>query len=266
VNTDIRLQVSFFMHHKTLKLESILGEAGPLRLIQLWTWVAMNKPDGNLKGMGLDEVELAAGWRGDSGQFIDTLIKCKFVDGTSGSYKIHDWEYHNPYAASSGERIKRAVKANATRAANDLGLEGDEREKFIAKRVAKRTAKRSAKSTPPSPSPSPSPSPPPLGSPAAKPPGKAKGNSEPMGNPVKIWIDLMKELRDDIYKPNGPAVGNIRNAFKHLKGDGAEFEKRARNYLGSEFVKMPTPAKFYNSIENYKAGGDDKFFDEDKDF
>lgn len=79
--------------------------------------------------------------------------------------------------------------------------------------------------------------------------GIAKGNEA-----VKRWTDIMRELRDPNYRPNKPAIGNINNAFKFLKNDIAEFETRARNYLGSDFVKMPTPAKFYASIENYKDG------------
>lgn len=69
---------------------------------------------------------------------------------------------------------------------------------------------------------------------------------------VAKWIDLMRKLRDDTYKIHDPGAKQIKLCEKHLNGDLEEFEIRARNYLDSEFVNKPTPAKFYNSIENYK--------------
>lgn len=69
---------------------------------------------------------------------------------------------------------------------------------------------------------------------------------------VAKWIDLMKELRDDTYKIHEPGKKQIKLCSIHLNDDLEEFETRARNYLDSEFVNKPTPAKFYGAIENYK--------------
>jgi hypothetical protein len=60
-------------------------------------WVADNRPDGNLRGMTSEDVEIAANWTGDSGVFAKTLAEVRFVDGSEGAYCIHDWTEHNAW-------------------------------------------------------------------------------------------------------------------------------------------------------------------------
>jgi len=51
MNTDIRIDTQFLANPKTKRL---IREAGPdaLRcLIQLWSWAAMNRPEGDLSGL-----------------------------------------------------------------------------------------------------------------------------------------------------------------------------------------------------------------------
>ncbi len=105
MNTDIRIQVTFFSHPKIIKLEHRLGKESPLRLIQLWTWVAQNKPDGNLVGMLDEDIEIAAG--ANSG-FVKNLLDLKLLDGPKGKRVIHDWIEHNPWAADAPLRSARA--------------------------------------------------------------------------------------------------------------------------------------------------------------
>jgi len=81
MNSDIRIKIGFHRHPKIQKLRKELGDAGPLSLIILWGYVAQNRPDGNLAGMSVEDIELAAEWkakrRGSSAPFtpFDCLIR-----------------------------------------------------------------------------------------------------------------------------------------------------------------------------------------------
>lgn len=119
LNEDIRISVEFWTHPKTVKLERRLGIEGPKHLQMLWSWVAKNKPDGDLTGMDDEDIEIAASWQGDEGLFIKTLIDLKWIDSrsinessndrsTNEIYSIHDWQDRNPWAANADERSNKA--------------------------------------------------------------------------------------------------------------------------------------------------------------
>ena len=112
MNTDIRLSISFINHRKRKKLKRLLGAEGVLALIDLWLQTALNNPDGILRGMDEEDIALEAGWEGDPQEFVEALIKCGFLDQLEdGTYKIHDWEEHQPWAAGAKERSERARRA-----------------------------------------------------------------------------------------------------------------------------------------------------------
>ena len=110
-NFDCRLSVGLPQHPKTKKLLKIAGDAAGWYLVRLFLWAAQNRPDGDLKGMDADDIELAVDWPGEDGRFVDTLLRVRFLDGSEGAYKIHDWAEHNPYAAAAEDRSKSAQKA-----------------------------------------------------------------------------------------------------------------------------------------------------------
>ena len=122
MNSDFRVDVDFFAHHKTRKLKKRLGSEAVICLMQLWAYAARNRPDGTLCGMGEEDVELAADWDGEDGAFAAALLEIGFLekDTESGELKIHSWAERNSWAAEAGERSDQARfmrLANVNRAA-----------------------------------------------------------------------------------------------------------------------------------------------------
>lgn len=111
---DARISTAFPNHHKTKKLEKRLGTAGAWALVKLFLWVADNRYDGDLSGKTAEDIEICVDWKGDDGQFVNALSEVGFLDGESGSYRVHDWATWNPFAASRAERVERA-RQNASK-------------------------------------------------------------------------------------------------------------------------------------------------------
>lgn len=105
---DARIRIDLPAHPKTKKLIRRIGEGGAWRLVCLFLWAASSRPDGDLSGMTGEDVELAADWQGEEGAFIGALLEVGFVDGEEGSYSIHDWQEHNPWAAGSEARSEKS--------------------------------------------------------------------------------------------------------------------------------------------------------------
>lgn len=111
MNKDFRIAVSLPTHPKTKKLMRKLGDRAFYSLINLWSFVAMNKPDGILVNMDEEDIEIAADWIGQYSKFVLALIELKFINKIDGVYIIHDWEEHNGYAFHAKERSEKAKKA-----------------------------------------------------------------------------------------------------------------------------------------------------------
>lgn len=105
---DARINCNLPAHPKTKKLIRRVGEAGAWRLVCLFMWAAQSRPNGNLEGMTAEDVELAVDWQGEEGAFVRSLVEVGFLDGEEGSYSIHDWDQHNPWAAGSESRAEKA--------------------------------------------------------------------------------------------------------------------------------------------------------------
>ncbi len=101
---DARISTTLPAHPKTKKLIRRHGEGAAWRLICLFLWVAENRSDGSLAGMTVEDIELAADWQGEEGVFVAALVDVGFLDGEDGSYSVHDWAEHNPWAAGSSDR------------------------------------------------------------------------------------------------------------------------------------------------------------------
>lgn len=104
--TDIRLDVGFPGHKKTLRLIRRLSDpAAPWLLVKLWIYVAQQLPDGVLRGMDDDDIEAVAGWNGEPGLFAGALRDSGYIDvDGDGVMVCHDWLDHNPWVAGSGDR------------------------------------------------------------------------------------------------------------------------------------------------------------------
>jgi hypothetical protein len=115
VNTDARIAISLPSHPKTKKLIRRGGQASAWNLVCLFLWVSQNKPSGDLTGMSDEDIEIAANWEGEEGGFIKLLSEVRFLDGGQGSYVVHDWEDHNPWAAGAERRTEKSRAAARAR-------------------------------------------------------------------------------------------------------------------------------------------------------
>lgn len=108
MNTDIRLSIDFLSHPKVVKLERRLGVVAIKALLQLWFWVAKNRPTGRLDNLDAEDIEIAAGWTGDSGALVAALESLRLLDNVDGGYAVHNWSRHNGWASRAGEREGKA--------------------------------------------------------------------------------------------------------------------------------------------------------------
>lgn len=174
---DIRVLCSLPDHPKTKKLIRRLGPGAGWFLVRLWLWARDNRPSGDLAGMTTEDIELAIDWDGENDAFVTELVSVRLLDGTEGSYKLHDWADHNSYAAGAAARsmkakwnaIKRhhgeneanrqvpeyaAIRAGSTE--NDAdSIEKDASSNGAAVQRARRSNATDAKTDAPSPYPSP---------------------------------------------------------------------------------------------------------------
>ena len=131
MNSDFRVSVDFFVHHKTKKLKKRLGSDGIVALLQLWSYAAQFRPDGSLYGMEEEDIELAVDWPGDEGVFVHTLKTIGFLDEDDDGLRLHDWQENNPWAATSesrsdASRLSRMAKVfpNEYQALVNAGVKG----------------------------------------------------------------------------------------------------------------------------------------------
>lgn len=111
MTADARIATGLPAHPKTRKLIRRLGPSGGWSLVCLFLWTAGNHPDGDLAGMTGEDIELASDWTGDPGAFVAALREVRFLDGEECSYSVHDWAFHNPWAARQGMRRESAQHA-----------------------------------------------------------------------------------------------------------------------------------------------------------
>jgi hypothetical protein len=165
---DIRLSIDFRDHPKIVRLHKLLGDPGICSLVTLWAWARKYRPRGILSSMDADDIENGAKWAGETGLFVKTIVALKLLDLNDGTYWVHDWKEHQPWAYYSEERSQRArlaaegrwrqKKESSTRSSSRAG-------RLV--RIAEEThtgsidgfQKTDAPSPPPDPDPDPSPIP-----------------------------------------------------------------------------------------------------------
>lgn len=125
MNTDIRLSVGFFSHPKTIKLMRQAGAEGVVCLQRLWIWAAQNRVDGCLVGFEVDDIEIVAGWTGESGVLVRALEALRFLDKNGDAYCLHGWAEHQEYVTQEPARIEKARKAAQKRWSNTRGNAND---------------------------------------------------------------------------------------------------------------------------------------------
>ena len=115
MNTDFRVSVSLPTHPKCLKLMRRCGDRAFYCLIRLWAFVAQNRPDGNLKGLDIEDIEIACDWQGDAGSMHRALLELCFIEMLGDALVVHDWADHNSFAIHARERSQKAKKAAEVR-------------------------------------------------------------------------------------------------------------------------------------------------------
>lgn len=115
MNVDARISVALPSHPKTKKLIRRAGQGAAWNLVCLFLWVSQNKPSGDLSGLSEEDIEIAAGWEGDEGKFVQLLCEVRFLDGEPGAYEVHDWAEHNPWASGAERRSEKSRAAARAR-------------------------------------------------------------------------------------------------------------------------------------------------------
>jgi len=111
MNTDFRLDVGFFDHHKTRRLIASLGLEAAWSLIRLWAFAAVNKPDGRLSGMTDEDIAAACHYEGDAIGFVAELRRLRWLRNGRRSTCLNDWSDHQPFAINAPRRQAAARKA-----------------------------------------------------------------------------------------------------------------------------------------------------------
>lgn len=101
---DLRVNVGLPRTPKLRKLIRQLGPGAAWSLICLWAYAAEHRTDGDLAGMADDDIELAADWTGEPGEFVGALVALRWLDGEAGARQLHDWAVHQPWVAGAAER------------------------------------------------------------------------------------------------------------------------------------------------------------------
>lgn len=106
---------SLSRHRKTIRAAKLLGcDRHKLigHLHELWWWALDNAgPDGELDGIGPEELAEAAGWKRPG--FADALIEAGFIDRSEdGALTLHDW---HDYAGKLNDRRAQTRASNAER-------------------------------------------------------------------------------------------------------------------------------------------------------
>ena len=109
---DIRFSVNFWQHPKTVKL-SRKGGLEPVRSLQiLWCFCAQERTDGILAGMDIDDIEIAADWRGEPGRLVELLLAGNWLEQLQdGTYALHGWEERQAYVSKKKLREEQARAA-----------------------------------------------------------------------------------------------------------------------------------------------------------
>lgn len=109
----IKLHANAFAHPKTLRMAKRLGVSPAAvvgHLASLWTWALEYAPQGDLASFEVEELEIAAGWEGDDGAFVNAAVVAGYLDATEAgllhdrALTIHDW---NDYAGNLLARRER---------------------------------------------------------------------------------------------------------------------------------------------------------------
>jgi hypothetical protein len=109
---DLNLDLDYFAHPKTTRLIGLLGKGAEVLPIKLWAYCGKyHKEHGKLTGYSTQEIESIVGWWGDSGVFIQAMLKVRFLDDIGGDYACHNWAARNGHLEALSEKNRAAANA-----------------------------------------------------------------------------------------------------------------------------------------------------------
>lgn len=120
---DIRFSVNFWQHPKTIKLTRKGGLEAVRSLQILWCFCAQERTDGILSGMDIDDIEIAADWRGEQGRLVELLLSGNWLEQLQdGTYALHGWEERQAYVSKKKLREEQARAAAEIRWCKKRGM------------------------------------------------------------------------------------------------------------------------------------------------
>lgn len=115
----LNIDLDYPDHPKTKRLVGLCGRGSELLPFKLWTYCGKFHPeDGMLMGYSAKEIESIAGWWGKSGDCVQALVKCGFLEelkdvaGIFTGYRVHQWKEHQGHIWAFK---LRAIEANRKR-------------------------------------------------------------------------------------------------------------------------------------------------------
>lgn len=257
MNSDFRVAVDFFSHHKARKLKKRLSSDGLISLLQLWAYAAKLRTDGELSGMDAEDIEIAACWDGEDGVFVAALVEVGFLDQRGDAYALHDWVDNNSWAADAADRQDKARfsrLATVNRAAFDKlkadGVNAISKEDYERLTTVRRPSdeRRTNAGDPPTPAPSPAPSPAqkaynPIGSLENEEPARVEDNADAntccADEPSIDFLEL-RQFWNEHFRAEGPLAGFAE--YKQLRA--------ARAYPGDSRIYADLQARIDGQFWN----------------
>ena len=121
---DIRFSVNFWQHPKTIKLTRKGGLEAVRSLQLLWCFCAQERTDGILSGMDVDDIEIAADWRGEPGRLVELLLNGNWLEQLQDdTYALHGWEERQAYVSKKKLRQEQAKGAAEKRWQKKRGVQ-----------------------------------------------------------------------------------------------------------------------------------------------
>lgn len=120
---SLNLDLNYFDHPKTRRLVSLLGRGAAELPLRIWTHCGKLHPEtGQLLKYPDDYIEEIAGWWGEPGKMIETLLRpeINLLERIDGGYQIHDWFEHAGHLVAFKKRAKTAAKKRWKRYASSM--------------------------------------------------------------------------------------------------------------------------------------------------
>lgn len=105
---SLNLDLNYFDHAKTMRIETLLGNGADVLPIRLWTYVGRHSPELGCLAMLEAELERICRWWGEKGAMVSAMIEIGFLERDGELFQVHDWHDHSGHLATFK---KRAIKA-----------------------------------------------------------------------------------------------------------------------------------------------------------